>query len=68
MKFCALRSNERNTSKVLLNEDGTTWFESQKNASIFKKFFSDLDTGKVVERLSMAPNELVEVVFFEFIN
>ena len=67
MKFCALSSNERNTSKVLLNEDGTTWFESQKNASIFKKFCSDLDTD-LVENLSMAPNELVEVVFFEFIN
>ena len=67
MKFCDLSSNERNTSKVLLNEDGTTWFESQKNASIFKKFYSDLDTD-LVERLSMAPNELVEVVFFEFIN
>ena len=56
MKSCGLSSNEQNTWKISLNEHGTTQFESQENANIFKKFHYDLNTD-LKKSLSIAPIE-----------
>lgn len=52
-KSLALSSKEGNKSKILLIKDGTIQFEPREDASIFKKFYSELATDLIMVYIKM---------------
>lgn len=53
-----LSSKEGNTSKFLLNSDGTSQFEPQENVNISKKFYFKL-ASDLLKKLPIAPNKFL---------
>ena len=55
LKSLGLNSKAKSNGKICLKEDGKVHFDSNKNAEIFKNFFSNLATD-LVSKLPSAPN------------